>query len=89
MTTLRIVPVAPFAVLNLIAGAMRVRLRDYVLGTVVGMAPAVFAMALFAEGLLALLGRADMRSLALIVMATLVLVGGLLWLRRRFRRRHG
>jgi hypothetical protein len=46
-------------------------------------------MALFAEGLLALLGRADMRSLALIVMATLVLVGGLLWLRRRFRRRHG
>lgn len=82
----RIVPVAPFAVLNLLAGAMQVRFRDYVLGTLLGMLPAVVAMALFSEGLLQLLGRADMRSLALIV-AALLLGGGLLWLGRRLMRK--
>ncbi|MBK1705274.1 VTT domain-containing protein [Halochromatium glycolicum] len=81
VVTLRIVPVAPFVVLNLVAGAMRVRFRDYVLGTVLGMSPAVIAMAFFAEGLLTLLGRSDMRSLALIVAMLLALVG-VVWLGR-------
>lgn len=86
VVTLRIVPVAPFAVLNLIAGAMRVRFRDYVIGTVIGMAPGVFAMALFSEGLLQLLGHADMRSLALLLGAVL-LGAGLLWLGQRLLRK--
>ncbi len=88
VVTLRIVPVAPFAVLNLIAGAMRVRFRDYVLGTLMGMAPAVIAMALFSEGLLQLLGRADMRSLALLLAGGAV-VGGLLWFGHRLLRQRG
>jgi phosphatidylserine/phosphatidylglycerophosphate/cardiolipin synthase-like enzyme/uncharacterized membrane protein YdjX (TVP38/TMEM64 family) len=88
IVTLRIVPVAPFAVLNLIAGAMQVRFRDYVLGTLFGMAPAVIAMALFAEGLLSVLGRADLQSLALLIAAVLALVG-LAWLGRWLLHRHG
>ena len=88
VVTLRIVPVAPFAVLNLIAGAMQVRLRDYVLGTLIGMAPGVIAMALFSEGLLQLLGRTDMRSLALVVGG--VLLGtGLILLGRHLLRKGG
>ncbi|MBK5929470.1 phosphatidylserine/phosphatidylglycerophosphate/cardiolipin synthase [Halochromatium salexigens] len=87
VVTLRIVPVAPFAVLNLLAGALQVRFRDYVLGTLIGMAPGVIAMALFSEGLLKLLGRTDMRSLALVVGAV-VLGGGLLWLGHRMLRKH-
>lgn len=81
VVTLRIVPVAPFAVLNLIAGAMRVRLRDFVLGTAIGMAPAVIAMALFSEGLLALLGDVNLRALALLVAAVLA-IAGVVWLGR-------
>ncbi|MFP4603392.1 MAG: VTT domain-containing protein [Halochromatium sp.] len=88
VTTLRIVPVAPFAVLNLIAGAMRVRFRDYVIGTALGMAPGVIAMAAFAEGVLTLFGRADMRSLALIVAGVLSLIG-LVWLGRWLVRANG
>ncbi len=86
VVTLRIVPVAPFAVLNLVAGAMQVRFRDYVIGTLIGMAPAVIAMAVFSEGLLQLLGRADMRSLALVV-GGILLGGGLLWLGRYLLRK--
>jgi len=44
---LRIIPVAPFAVINLLAGASHIRLRDYVLGTLVGMIPGVLLLSLF------------------------------------------
>ncbi|WP_462321667.1 VTT domain-containing protein [Halochromatium sp.] len=78
IVVVRIVPVAPFALLNLIAGAIQVRFRDYLIGTLIGMAPAVILMALFSQGLLEVLGRADMRSLAFVVGGGLI-VAGLLW----------
>jgi len=84
--TVRIVPVAPFAVLNLIAGASHVRLRDFLIGTFLGMTPAILAMAVFAEGLVALLGQASPRSLALVLVGVLALIG-LAWLGRRMLRR--
>ncbi|MCF8004948.1 MAG: VTT domain-containing protein [Chromatiaceae bacterium] len=86
VVVLRIVPVAPFAILNLIAGAIQVRFRDYLIGTLVGMAPAVIAMALFSQGLLQLLGRADMRSLAFLLGGILIGVA-LFWLGRHLLRR--
>ncbi|MBK5938006.1 VTT domain-containing protein [Halochromatium roseum] len=86
VVVLRIVPVAPFAILNLIAGAIQVRFRDYLIGTLVGMAPAVMAMALFSQGLLQLLGRADMRSLALLLGGILMGVA-LFWLGRHLLRK--
>jgi len=80
--TVRIVPVAPFAVINLIAGASHVRLRDLIIGTILGMSPAVIAMAVFAEGLLSLISRADFRAVALVVVGLVALVG-MAWLGRR------
>jgi len=80
--TVRIVPVAPFAVLNLLAGAVHVSFRDFLIGTVVGMLPGIIAMTLFAEGLLSLLGRVDLRAVALLLVGGLSL-GGLFLLGRR------
>jgi uncharacterized membrane protein YdjX (TVP38/TMEM64 family) len=80
--TVRIVPVAPFAVLNLLAGALHVSFRDFLIGTVIGMLPGIVAMALFAEGLLSLLGRVDLRAVALLLVGGLSL-GGLFLLGRR------
>lgn len=48
---LHIVPVAPFTVINLIAGASHVRWLDYFIGTVVGMAPGVALMTVFGSSL--------------------------------------
>lgn len=39
----RLVPVAPFIVVNMVAGAARIRLRHYVLGTAIGMLPGLLA----------------------------------------------
>ncbi|WPL16133.1 Major cardiolipin synthase ClsA [Thiorhodovibrio winogradskyi] len=80
--TVRIVPVAPFAVLNLVAGVLPLRWRDYLLGTLIGMLPGILALTVFAEGLIAVLGRADPRALALLLVGVLAL-GGLFWVGRR------
>ena len=52
VVAVRLVPVAPFAVVNLLAGATHLRLRDLLLGTVIGIMPSTLAMAFFTESLL-------------------------------------
>ena len=46
---LRLVPVVPFVVLNYIAGATKVRTRDYVLATFLGSIPSTFLFAYFVD----------------------------------------
>lgn len=50
--TVRIIPVAPFTVINLIAGSVHIKLRDFIIGTVIGMLPAILAITVFADSLL-------------------------------------
>lgn len=40
----RIVPIAPFAIVNLVAGAIQIRVRDFLLGTLIGMSPGILAI---------------------------------------------
>jgi phospholipase D1/2 len=47
VTILRLVPVAPFAVGGVVAGAIRVKVWHFVLGTLIGMLPGTFAMTVF------------------------------------------
>ncbi len=47
----RLVPVAPFPVVNLVLGAMRVRLRHFVLGTMAGMLPGMLAATVLSDQL--------------------------------------
>ncbi|MDP1869894.1 MAG: VTT domain-containing protein [Bradyrhizobium sp.] len=42
---IRMVPVAPFSLVNVLAGASQLRLTDFLIGTVIGMAPGIIAMA--------------------------------------------
>jgi uncharacterized membrane protein YdjX (TVP38/TMEM64 family) len=42
---IRMVPIAPFSLVNLLAGASQLRLRDFLIGTILGMAPGIITMA--------------------------------------------
>ncbi|XIA67112.1 VTT domain-containing protein [Bradyrhizobium sp. TZ2] len=42
---IRMVPIAPFSIVNVVAGASKLSLRDFMLGTALGMAPGITAMA--------------------------------------------
>ena len=72
VTALRLVPLAPYAVEGIVAGAIRLRLRDFLLGTAIGIFPGVFAATLFGDQLHAALE--DPRAMNYWLLAGLVLV---------------
>lgn len=45
----RVVPVAPFAIINLVAGASHITFRSFVIGTLIGMAPGMIAITVLAD----------------------------------------
>lgn len=47
IATLRMMPIAPFTLVNLAAGAMGVKFSDYMLGTALGLAPGLTMMCIF------------------------------------------
>ncbi len=51
MTALRLVPLAPFIVLGVVAGAIRIRLFDFLAGTVLGMLPGMLTATVFGDQL--------------------------------------
>ncbi len=44
IATMRLMPIAPFLLVNLVAGAMRIRMVDYFIGTLLGLAPGLILM---------------------------------------------
>jgi len=90
---LRIIPVAPFAVVNLVAGASHIRFRDFFLGTLLGMAPGTLALSFFADGLLAAVRLPTAGNVAWIGMIAAILLGcGFLfyrWISGREKKRTG
>ncbi len=51
VAVLRLLPVAPFTIVNLAAGASRVRFADFMLGSLIGMSPGIFALTVFSNSL--------------------------------------
>lgn len=77
VVAVRIVPVAPFAIVNMIAGATHIRLRDMVLGTALGMAPGTLLMGLFSGQIVEALRQPGPLTIALVVLTVLLIaVGG-------------
>ena len=74
----RVVPVAPFAIVNMVAGASRISLRDMLLGTALGMAPGLLVMVFFVDQIVAALKTPGPLTLALFASAV-VLIGAALW----------
>ncbi len=86
MLVVRIVPVAPFTIVNLVAGASHIRLRDFGLGTLFGMIPGILGIALLTDRVEATLRSPDWQSLlTLLLVAALVLTAGYLLSRQLLR----
>jgi uncharacterized membrane protein YdjX (TVP38/TMEM64 family) len=75
IVAVRIIPVAPFAILNLIAGATGWRRREFILGSLIGMLLPVMLMAFIADVLLGYMERDDLRAIAFVI-GIGIIVGG-------------
>jgi uncharacterized membrane protein YdjX (TVP38/TMEM64 family) len=85
--TFRVVPVAPFSVINLIAGVSEIRWRDYALGTVLGMLPGIVAIVLLADRITASLRHPDLLQISLLIAAIFLVGSGLVALRYWIKRK--
>ena len=70
---IRMLPLAPFSLVNMAAGASGVRFRDFIIGTVLGMAPGLIAMSVFGSQIADLLREPSWADVALL------LVGIMIW----------
>jgi uncharacterized membrane protein YdjX (TVP38/TMEM64 family) len=67
VAAVRMVPLAPFTVVNLAAGAIGVRFRDYMLGTALGLAPGITVISLFGNQVKSIWRRPSVSSVLLAV----------------------
>ena len=51
LTAIRMLPIAPFSIVNLLAGTLGVRFVPYVIGTLLGLVPGLLALGLLSNGL--------------------------------------
>ena len=84
---LRLVPVAPFTLINLVAGATHLRARDFLLGTALGMIPGILAVTVFSDRLAVALWHPSALTLGLLAGAVVLIAAGAFaiyrWLARR------
>lgn len=85
VVAVRMLPVAPFAVVNMVAGASHIRLRDLLLGTLIGISPGTLAMTLFAEQIAAALKNPTPLTFVWAGLTGLLIVAGL-WAMQRWLR---
>ncbi len=90
MTLVNLLPLAPFTLTNMMAGAFRLRFRDYMIGSTLGIIPGLAGVTLLGSQL-GELATADSRQEVIVALGGLVLGVGLLfglkrWAERRRRR---
>jgi phosphatidylserine/phosphatidylglycerophosphate/cardiolipin synthase-like enzyme/uncharacterized membrane protein YdjX (TVP38/TMEM64 family) len=91
VATVRLVPVAPFTVVNLVAGASGIRFTDFVLGTAIGLLPGLIVLSSLGNQIFRVLsdpGWADVAIFVALVVGWIGLSFGLQVLVTKFRARH-
>ena len=83
VVTSRLLPVAPFTIVNIISGAFQVRFWDYIVGTLLGMAPGVIIINLFAHQFESAIRNPGLGSYTVVIALVAITVLGTLWLRRK------
>ena len=79
IAAIRLIPIAPFTVVNLVAGASEIRLGAFVAGTILGMLPGWVVMSALGHQLMRIMSgpsAADVALLAAVVVIWIALAGG-------------
>ena len=84
VATLRLLPIAPFTVVNVVSGAFKVPLRDYILGSLLGLAPGILITNLFARQFASAMRNPGIGTVLILLALIIITVGGTVWLKRRF-----
>lgn len=84
MMIIRVLPVAPFTVVNVVAGASHIRFRDYMIGTLLGMTPGILLTVTFVHHLAEAVRNPSPGTVTVLVVVALLLLGSAIGLQRLF-----
>lgn len=74
MIIVRALPLAPYSVVNMAAGASHIRRRDFLIGTALGMLPGIFLTTTFAEHLVMAIHQPSHQTLGILMIVVLLLI---------------
>jgi phospholipase D1/2 len=83
----RLVPVAPFTIVNLVAGSSHVSFRDYFLGSAVAMSPGIVVISVLAQSAGATVRNPSAGGVAIVVVLAVAFVATVTWVRRKLRQK--
>lgn len=85
VATLRLLPVAPFAIVNIVSGAFKVPPRDYVIGSILGLVPGIIVTNLFAHQFESAIRNPGIGTFLVLGALIVISVIGTIWLKRRLQ----
>ena len=83
VVTLRILPVAPFSIVNAVAGASHLKTRDFLIGTIIGELPGLLSLALFVDQIQEAVRHPGAGSIGLLVLLAAI-IAVVVWSIRRW-----
>jgi uncharacterized membrane protein YdjX (TVP38/TMEM64 family) len=83
----RMLPIAPFSIVNVVAGASHIRWSDFLLGTVIGLLPGIVTMTFFVDRAIAALRDPGPDTIGLLALALALIIALAFVLRRMLRGR--
>jgi phospholipase D1/2 len=88
IATIRLLPVAPFTIVNIASGAFKVPLLHYLLGSMLGLAPGILVINFFAHQFARAVRNPGVGSYALMGACVVITVAGVVWMRRKLAKSH-
>ena len=83
VATMRLLPIAPFTIVNIVSGAFHIRARDFFLGTLIGLTPGIIAINFFRYQLENAIRNPGVGSFAYLGGLVIVVVAAIWWIRSR------
>jgi phospholipase D1/2 len=80
---IRNIPVAPFTIVNMIAGASHIKLKDYLIGTAIGMLPGILVITIFADRLLHAIQNPGWINALIAAALAAAMIFGSWWVKKR------
>jgi phosphatidylserine/phosphatidylglycerophosphate/cardiolipin synthase-like enzyme/uncharacterized membrane protein YdjX (TVP38/TMEM64 family) len=82
VAVIRMLPIAPYTIVNLVAGASHIRFRDFLIGTFLGMLPGIGITVTFVHHLAETVRNPSMGTVSVMVVVALLLIGFAMALQR-------
>jgi uncharacterized membrane protein YdjX (TVP38/TMEM64 family) len=86
IAVIRLLPIAPFSVVNAVAGASHIRLRHFMLGTLIGMLPGIAATVVFVDRIRKAIVDPGIDTFLMLGAFMVLLVAAALFIHRRLAR---